>query len=194
MEIPSIAITRRAVAYETGHLQLVQLTCQRPDGSTCVWDAVERPGIRDVVAAFPVTLRRTVILIEQFRAPVGTRVLELPAGLCDKPSEPLEIAVLRELEEETGCVGSVVQAIPPSAESSGSLMSRLHLYLIGVIDWRSPRRDVTEEFMAPIINEFQLDDLPAALLRYALEHPGNLIDPKILAGYAWWKHYEGGGA
>lgn len=193
MEIPDITVVGRTAVCGTGHLQLVQLTCRRPDGRTHVWDAVERPGnVRDVVVAFPVTLDRKVVLIEQFRPPVGTRVLELPAGLCDRPGEALEAAACRELEEETGCVGTVVHAVPPSAESSGSLVSRLHLFLVGVTERRSPQRDVAEEFMAPIVGELPLDDLPATLLRYAAACPGNLIDPKILTGYAWWKYYEGG--
>jgi len=194
MKIPATMVVGRTAVCGTGHLQLVQLTCQRPDGRTLVWSAVERPrGIRDVVVAYPVTLERKVILIEQFRPPVGTRVLELPAGLCDRPGEAFEDAACRELEEETGYVGSVVQTVPPSAESSGSLVSRLHLFLIGVTEQRSPQRDAAEEFMAPLVWEFPLDDLAAALLRYHAQYPKNLIDPKILTGRDWWRYFEGGG-
>lgn len=195
MGIPPITIARRIPACGTSHFQLTHLTCQRPDGRTHVWDSVERTrGVRDVVVVFPVTLARTVVCIEQFRPPVETRALELPAGLCDIPGELFDDAGLRELEEETGYVGSIVQTLPPSAESSGSLSSRLHLLLVGVTERRAPQRDAAEEFMAPRIIEFPLDSLPAALLEYAAAYPSNLIDPKILTGYAWWKHYEGGGA
>lgn len=45
-----------------------------------------------------------VILIEQFRVPLGCYCLELPAGLVgdDVQGEAAEAAAIRELEEETG--------------------------------------------------------------------------------------------
>ena len=193
MGIPAITVVGRTAVCGTGHLQLVHLTCQRPDGRTHVWDAVERPrGVRDVVVVFPVTLDRKVILIEQFRPPNETRALELPAGLCDIPGEPFEAAALRELQEETGYAGEILHQTPPSAESSGMIVSRLHLFIAAAMDRGEPKHDPAETFMAPLVWEFPLDDLPGALLRYALECPKNLIDPKILTGYAWWKHFEGG--
>ena len=45
-----------------------------------------------------------VILIEQYRVPLGCNCLELPAGLVgdDAEGEEAEAAAIRELEEETG--------------------------------------------------------------------------------------------
>ena len=45
-----------------------------------------------------------VLLVEQYRVPIGTRCLELPAGLVGDEEEGEEIAAaaIRELEEETG--------------------------------------------------------------------------------------------
>ncbi|MEA3032924.1 MAG: ADP-ribose pyrophosphatase [Sphingomonadales bacterium] len=45
-----------------------------------------------------------VILVEQYRVPVGARCVELPAGLVGDESagEAIEAAAIRELEEETG--------------------------------------------------------------------------------------------
>lgn len=47
---------------------------------------------------------RHVILVEQFRVPMGRNCIELPAGLVgdDTAGEAAEIAAERELEEETG--------------------------------------------------------------------------------------------
>ena len=47
---------------------------------------------------------RHVILVEQYRVPLGRMCLELPAGLVgdDSAGEAPEIAAARELEEETG--------------------------------------------------------------------------------------------
>jgi ADP-ribose diphosphatase len=45
-----------------------------------------------------------VILVEQYRVPVGARCVELPAGLVGDETEGEEVAAaaIRELEEETG--------------------------------------------------------------------------------------------
>lgn len=45
-----------------------------------------------------------VILVEQYRVPLGRKCLELPAGLVgdETQGEAAEIAAIRELEEETG--------------------------------------------------------------------------------------------
>ena len=45
-----------------------------------------------------------VLLVEQYRVPLGCRCLELPAGLVgdETEGEAAELAAIRELEEETG--------------------------------------------------------------------------------------------
>jgi ADP-ribose pyrophosphatase len=45
-----------------------------------------------------------IILVEQYRVPIGCNCIELPAGLVgdDSEGEAVEAAALRELEEETG--------------------------------------------------------------------------------------------
>jgi ADP-ribose pyrophosphatase len=47
---------------------------------------------------------RHVLLVEQYRAPLGRKCLELPAGLVgdETEGEAAETAAIRELEEETG--------------------------------------------------------------------------------------------
>jgi ADP-ribose pyrophosphatase len=41
-----------------------------------------------------------VLLVSQYRHPVGHRLLEVPAGLLDVPGEPYHLAAARELYEE----------------------------------------------------------------------------------------------
>src|SRR5262245_60347007 len=75
-------------------------------------DKVAMPGGRVVereviehhaaVAVAAIDDADNVVLIRQYRHPIGGRLLELPAGLLDVPDEdPLE-AAKRELAEETG--------------------------------------------------------------------------------------------
>ena len=67
------------------------------------WEYVSRT--RGVTAAVILAVHdRHVILVEQYRVPLGAMSLELPAGLVGDEEEGEEIAAaaIRELEEETG--------------------------------------------------------------------------------------------
>jgi ADP-ribose pyrophosphatase len=67
------------------------------------WEYVSRT--RGVSAAVILAIDGDeVILVEQYRVPLGARCLELPAGLVgdEEEGEEVEQAAIRELEEETG--------------------------------------------------------------------------------------------
>jgi ADP-ribose pyrophosphatase len=67
------------------------------------WEYVSRT--RGVTAAVILAVHEGhVILVEQYRVPVGARCVELPAGLVgdETAGEEVEAAAIRELEEETG--------------------------------------------------------------------------------------------
>ncbi len=54
-----------------------------------------------------------VLLVEQYRVPIGCRCLELPAGLVgdETAGEPIETAAARELEEETGYRADQIESL-----------------------------------------------------------------------------------
>jgi ADP-ribose pyrophosphatase len=67
------------------------------------WEYVSRT--RSVTAAVILAIDEGhVILVEQYRVPIGARCVELPAGLVgdETAGEAVETAAIRELEEETG--------------------------------------------------------------------------------------------
>jgi ADP-ribose pyrophosphatase len=70
------------------------------------WEYVRRKGISGIVAIVAVTDDAKLVLVEQYRSPVGRRVIELPAGLAGdvagSENEALAAAAVRELFEETG--------------------------------------------------------------------------------------------
>jgi ADP-ribose pyrophosphatase len=86
------------------------------DGEETVWEgkylAAKRRGkweyvsrTRNISAAVILAMDEgNVILVEQYRVPLGRNCLELPAGLIGDESEgeAVETAAIRELEEETG--------------------------------------------------------------------------------------------
>jgi len=69
-----------------------------PDGGRATREYLHHHG---AVGVLPFLDRRTVVLVRQFRYPVGEVTLELPAGKLD-PGESRLACVKRELREETG--------------------------------------------------------------------------------------------
>ena len=73
-------------------------TVRLPDGRTATREYLDHPG---AVAVIPFISKDTILLVRQYRHPVGEVTLEVPAGKLDKGEKPRACAK-RELEEETG--------------------------------------------------------------------------------------------
>ena len=80
------------------------------------WEFVERKSAKEAVAIVAVA-RGKLVLTEQYRRPVGARVIDLPAGLIEEHG-PAETA-RRELEEETGFTCDRVTRIVKATTSPG---------------------------------------------------------------------------
>ena len=84
------------------------------------WEYVGRA--RSIRAAVILAIKDShVILVEQFRVPLGSRCLELPAGLVgdETEGESVEASAARELEEETGWRAGRIEVIGDFASSPG---------------------------------------------------------------------------
>ena len=69
----------------TSYLRFVEASFVDPDGSSFQRQIVRHPG---AVCIVPVEADGTVVMIRQFRAPLGRAILEIPAGKLDVPGEP----------------------------------------------------------------------------------------------------------
>ncbi|KAL1495611.1 hypothetical protein AB1Y20_016971 [Prymnesium parvum] len=83
------------------------------------------------------------LLVTQFRPPLNAVTVELPAGLIDT-GETAEAAALRELKEETGYVGSVVQCSEALAMSPGLCDETIKLCVVEV-DLDAPENRIPEQ-------------------------------------------------
>ena len=88
-------------------------------------EVVVHPGGVGIV---PLTDDGKIILVRQYRYPMGQELLEIPAGKLDKNEDPLECAK-RELSEETGCTASELVSLGAIYPSPGFCTEVLHLYL-----------------------------------------------------------------
>ncbi|HEX5115740.1 MAG TPA: NUDIX hydrolase [Pseudonocardiaceae bacterium] len=87
-----------------------------PDGRVAVREVVEHYG---AVAIAAVDEQGRVVLIHQYRHPLGRRLWELPAGLLDQPGEAPAVAAGRELAEEVGLAAREWSVLVDVAASPG---------------------------------------------------------------------------
>jgi ADP-ribose pyrophosphatase len=95
------------------------------------WEYVSRSrGIR--AAVILAIDEGHVLLVEQYRVPLGKSCIELPAGLVgdhdDNADEDASIAAIRELEEETGYRAETIQDCGEYYSSPGMVSESFSLF------------------------------------------------------------------
>ncbi len=87
------------------------------------WEFAERAASSAVVTIVAITDQQALLLVEQFRIPLGKRVIELPAGLAgdsaEHRGEPALSAARRELLEETGYEAAEWTRLADAPSSAG---------------------------------------------------------------------------
>ena len=97
-----------------------------PDGELMTREVVEHPG---AVAILALDEEDRVLMIRQYRHPVGAMLWEIPAGLRDVVGEPLLETARRELVEEAGYRAATWHVLADYASSPGITTERLRVYL-----------------------------------------------------------------
>lgn len=101
-------------------------TTRLPSGDVVERDVVAHPGAVGVVALDD---QQRVLLVEQWRQPVGQRLWELPAGLLDVPGEPAQLAAARELQEEAGLAADTWHVLVDTLSSPGMTDEATRVFL-----------------------------------------------------------------
>ncbi len=146
------------------------------------WEFAERVNISGIVVIVAITDENKLLLVEQYRPPVSSNVIEFPAGLAGdietKKDEPLEAAALRELEEETGYTAKEMTYLTQGPTSSGLCSEVVTFFLAkGLTRISSGGGDETENI---IVHEIDMENIESWLLE---KGRGNIyIDPKVYAG------------
>ena len=97
------------------------------------WEYVSRRGGVEAAVILAFDAEDRVVLVEQYRVPLGRRCLELPAGLVgdETEGEGVAVAAARELEEETGYRAGRIEELgffhaSPGMASEGFTLVRAH--------------------------------------------------------------------
>jgi len=146
------------------------------------WEYADRVKTSGAVAVVAVTEAGRLVLTEQYRIPVGQRVIELPAGLAgdvaENAQEDFAEAARRELLEETGYEARELRRLVSGPPSAGLASEIVVFYHATALRRLTPGGGDAHE-------DIQVHEVPLAALNAWLKArmaEGVLVDPKIYAG------------
>ena len=146
-----------------------------PDGTESDRDIVVHPGAVAIVALDD---EDRVVLVRQFRQPVGRLLDELPAGLLDVDGEPAITAAQRELYEETALRADQWMVLLDLLSSPGMTNEAIRVYLArGLTEVGTDERYVAEHEEATMtLHRVPLDEARAAVFA------GQITNASAVAG------------
>ena len=170
------------------------------------WEYVSRRNAKQGVTIVALTAQNRLLLVEQFRVPVGKVVIELPAGLVGDDTHPADksvtAAVRRELREETGydckrvivlCKGSVLPGLSDELNSL-CLVEELHpvekatqkTVPSNKVIMHSVERGLPQEGERIMVYEVPITGVLSWLKRQTRK--GKIVDLKVYAGLFFLSH------
>jgi len=144
------------------------------------WEYASRPNVTGIVVIVAITADGKLVLVEQRRVAVHSRVIELPAGMVGDvdANEPLVDAARRELIEETGFDASEMTLLAEGPIAVGISDEVISFYkAAGLTRVGAGGGDEHEDIT---VHEVPLAELRSFMA--AQKAAGRMIDPKIYAG------------
>lgn len=149
------------------------------------WEYVTRTGTTGVVGIVAVTDERKLVLVEQYRPPVGRSVIEIPAGLAGDVAgsehEQLADAAARELLEETGYAAQEMTYLCEGVPSAGLTDELVTLFrATGLTKQGAGAGDESEQIT---LHEIPVEQVEPWLSRQVAS--GKRVDLKVYAALRW---------
>src|SRR4030042_1154736 len=147
-----------------------------PNNKIVTREKVTHPG---AVGIIPVSKEGKIILVKQFRYPLGRVLLEIPAGKLGKNENSRDCAK-RELKEEIGAAGGKLIHLTTFYTSPGFCNEILYLYL--AIDFERKENNLDEDEFLTVV-ELKMKD--------ALDYieNGKIKDAKTIIGVLLSRDY-----
>lgn len=141
-------------------------------------DYVDHTG---AVAVLAIDSIGQVLLINQYRHPIGTREWELPAGLLDVPGEDPLLAAQRELAEEADVVAAEWRELITFATSPGGSDETVQIFEARELSAAPEVYERTEEEAELVLRWVPLTEVVEAALAGRLRNSILLV--AVLAAY-----------
>ena len=161
--------------FEGTFLDIHRDTVCLPNGKEASRIVVRHPGAACVLA---LTAEQQVVLVRQWRYPLGKPVLEVPAGKLDVAGEDPAACALRELAEETPYVADTVRLLHTFYTAPGFCNEKMYLYLAENVQLGSTLAADEDEFVETVL-------LSRAEVQAALRD-NQIDDAKTLIALQYW--------
>ena len=146
------------------------------------WEYVNRVNATGAAIIVAVTEEGKLLLVEQYRIPVHTRTIEMPAGIigdeAEHSRESHTEAARRELLEETGYDAARMEVLTTGPSSSGLTSEFVTLFRATGLRKVGAGGGVAHEEIT--VHEVPLNEVHAWL--EAKVRAGLMIEPKVYAG------------
>lgn len=148
------------------------------------WEYCERVNKTGAVMIFSRTPEGNVLLVEEYRPPIGQHSLCFPAGLSgDEGPESDAVAAQRELLEETGYEAAEMRYLFTGPSSPGLTSETVSFYLATGLRKVAQGGGVDNENIT--VHEVPLDTIDTWLAEQVAQ--GKALDPRIYTGLYFLK-------
>lgn len=152
----------------TVFMELFRDTVVAPDGREISYTFFKSS---DIVIVVPFLDSKRLVMIKQYRYPLGKVMLEFPAGHVEKGEAPLATAK-RELQEETGYRAKMVRHVYSYHPSVSKSRQVVHVFKASGLVPGETRHDSTEEIDVETVGVAELEKM---IRRQEVENAGTLI-------------------
>ncbi|PKN00608.1 MAG: ADP-ribose pyrophosphatase [Elusimicrobia bacterium HGW-Elusimicrobia-2] len=154
-------------------------TVRVQNGKTAVREYTDHPG---AAGALPVLPGNRVVLVRQYRYPVGKFTIEIPAGKLSRGEKPLA-CIKRELKEEAGLAAGKFILLSKYQPSAAFSTETIHVYAALNLKHTGAKPD-DDEFIEKI--EFDLDEAVQMVRKKKIG------DSKTIIALLLWKDFLNG--
>ena len=132
-------------AFEGKFVQVSTYGVELSTGRKAIREVVKHPGGVVVVAQKDehTTQNSTILMVKQYRYPIKQVSLELPAGRLEIGEDP-DLAIKRELEEETGHIAKTWKSLGHIYTTPGICDEKLYLYYATDLEFTKQNPDEGE--------------------------------------------------
>lgn len=161
-------------SFDGKFIQVSTYDVELSSGHKGIREVVHHPGGVVVVAQKD---ENTILMVKQYRYPIKQISLELPAGRLEKGENP-DLAIIRELEEETGYTAKTWKSLGYIYTTPGICDEKLYLYYATDLEFKKQNPDEGEIIEA---FEYKIDDILDMIKE------GEINDAKTICALARFK-------